>query len=140
MATYSVYNNAVRQMLDGTVTPGTFQVRLFSAFAFDPTQALVTDIVATELTTANGYTAGGAAVQNVLYTVSETNGCIVTGDNVIWTATAGDLSAAFALVLSGSVPISFIDFEGIKVAPSGTAFVIAWPVQGIIKYGPVVSV
>jgi hypothetical protein len=140
VATYSVYNNAVRSLLNGTVTPSTFTVRLYSAFTFNPATALVTGITATELPTQFGYTAGGLAVPNVVYNISDTNGCTIIGDNVLWTATGGDLTASFALVLSGSAPIGFMDFQGPKVAPSGTAFVIAWPTQGIMKFGPVVNV
>jgi hypothetical protein len=139
MASYSPYNGACRALLNGTLTPGAFEVRLYTSFTFDPSQTSIATIVATEVADGNGYVSGGTVVPNISYDITNTNGCTIRGDSVLWNASGGNLEAGHALVYSGTIPIGYIDFEGNKVAPDGTGFVISWPPEGIFEFGPVIS-
>jgi hypothetical protein len=90
----------------------------------------------TELTTANGYTAGGVALSGPATTNGQTTSW--TAGNAVWTST-GTLSAVAAAVYdstpgAGVKPlISFVQFGGTVTAPSGATLTIAWNASGIIS-------
>jgi hypothetical protein len=90
----------------------------------------------TELTTANGYTAGGVALTSPTITDAQTMSW--TAGNAVWTST-GTLSAVAAVVYdstpgAGVKPlISFVQFGGTVTAPSGATLTIAWNASGIIS-------
>jgi len=89
----------------------------------------------TELSTANGYTAGGVALTSPATTSGQTTSW--TAGNAVWTST-GTLSAVAAVVYDSSPAsnkplISFVQFGGTVTAPSGATITIAWNASGIIS-------
>lgn len=89
----------------------------------------------TELSTANGYTAGGVTLTAPTITNGQTTSW--TAGNAVWTST-GTLSATSAVVYDSSPAsnkplISYVLFGGTVTAPSGATFTIAWNASGIIS-------
>lgn len=89
----------------------------------------------TELTTANGYTAGGVTLTSPTVTNGQTTSW--TASNAVWTST-GTLSATSAVVYdstpaSNKPLISYVLFGGTVTAASGATLTIAWNASGIIS-------
>lgn len=91
----------------------------------------------TELTTANGYTAGGVALAAPATTSAQTTSW--TAGNAVWTASGAGISAVAAVVYdstpgAGVKPvISFVQFGGTVTAAAGATLTIAWNASGIIS-------
>src|SRR6187401_3783537 len=94
MATYSKYQDMVEQLCRGVHNFGshTFKVALSNA-APDATHTMLSQI--TELTTANGYTAGGTTTT---IGITETTGTVtVTAtDPAAWTASGAGIAFRYA--------------------------------------------
>ena len=89
----------------------------------------------TELSTANGYTAGGVTLTSPTVTSGQTTSW--TAGNAVWTST-GTLSATSAVVYdstpaSNKPLISYVLFGGTVTAASGATLTIAWNASGIIS-------
>ena len=89
----------------------------------------------TELSTANGYTAGGVTIGSTATTSGQTT--TWTAANAVWTST-GTLSALSAVVYdstpaSNKPLISWVGFGGTVTAASGATLTIAWNAGGIIS-------
>jgi hypothetical protein len=91
----------------------------------------------TELSTANGYTAGGVALTSPTITNGQTTSW--TAGNAVWTASGAGISATSAVVYdstpgAGVKPlISYVLFGGTATAPAGATLTIAWNASGIIS-------
>jgi hypothetical protein len=86
-------------------TNDTLKVALTNAAPNVATHAVLADI--TDLSTANGYTAGGADTQN---DGTETSGTLtVTGVDVVWTASGGSIGPFRYVVLYNDTPTSPAD-------------------------------
>jgi len=95
------------------------------------------DDVTNELTTASGYTAGGATITttSAIYTAS-TNILMLDGADVSWADSC--ITARYAVVYdstpgtAGTDPlICWTDFVGNVISSSGT-FTVSWGAQGIV--------
>jgi hypothetical protein len=94
---------------------------------------------ATELTTGNGYTAGGKGLTNLRF--DYTSGLItVRADAVSWRATGGSLSANRAYLQwlipapGSNANLVLIDFGATLTAPSNTALRVQWHADGLFTY------
>jgi hypothetical protein len=91
----------------------------------------------TELSTANGYTAGGVALTSPTITSAQTTSW--TAGNAVWTASGAGISATSAVVYDASPGvgvkplISYVLFGGTVTAASGATLTIAWNASGIIS-------
>jgi len=89
--------------------------------------------VTNELSTANGYTAGGATLAGAAYTEDDTNNLgKVTYTNATWTASGTGIVAAGAVIYDDTVAaptakpvIGYIDFGGTQTTPAGGVFTVA---------------
>lgn len=86
-----------------------------------------------------GYTAGGAALTTAAPAVNAaSNELRFDADNVVWDATGGALTAAFAVVYkdtgtAGTSPLlGWVDFEGDVTATNDT-FTVTWDATGVLK-------
>jgi hypothetical protein len=106
---------------------------------------------ANELSTGNGYTKGGKALQNVR--VNYASGELtMAADDVGWSATGSGIAARSALLCyelpqarsntnaslndpyTASIALALIDFDALLTASNGTAFTVQWPSAGIFKF------
>lgn len=90
----------------------------------------------TELSTANGYTAGGVTLSSPATTNGQTTSW--TAGNAVWTASGSGISAVAAAVYDSSPAsnkplISFVQFGGTVTAAAGATLTIAWNASGIIS-------
>ena len=97
---WKVYNKFKEYMADGTIDldGDTFKIILLdSGHTIDLTDDTYSDVSADELSTANGYTAGGETLTSVTW--SESSGTI-TFDcaDVTWTASGGAITARYAVI------------------------------------------
>jgi hypothetical protein len=99
------------------------------------------DDITNELTTANGYTAGGAALgtPTIGYTAG-TNVVKLSGDNVSWANST--ITARYAIVYdsspgtAGTNPlIGYVDF-GADVSTTNGTFLVDWDEAGILTITP----
>lgn len=116
----------------------TFKIILMeSGFTFDPdNHDGYADVSANELSTGNGYTAGGATLAGVTVTENDTtNLCEITWNNVTWTASGGSIGPTPGAIIyddTASSPqadtiIGYIDFGGEQTEPDGGIATVANP-------------
>jgi len=105
-----------------------------SSFAFDKdSDALLADVTADQLATANGYTQDSKTLSGVTLTENDTTDKATTvWDNVTWTASGGDIGPAGAAIIYNDThankPIaSCIDFGADFTTPDGFSFQIQAP-------------
>jgi hypothetical protein len=90
----TLYDNAVTRSLDATnllLPSGTFKITLHtSTYTFSAAHSVYADLT-NELSTANGYTSGGATLANVVLSLTTTNDAKFDADDVVWTASGGSI-------------------------------------------------
>jgi hypothetical protein len=134
-ALFTFYNSFKEYMADGTIDldSHTFKVMLTSS-SYTPSASThtVKADVTNELSTANGYTAGGAALTSVTWTSS---GGTSTFDaaNTSWTASGGSITARYAVIYDDTaandelVAYILLDTTPADVtATSGNNLTITW--------------
>lgn len=137
--TVSAYNHTTKLFAEGSInSTDSIKVILCTAATFDATQTLLASISKTE-TTGSGYTAGGAALQNIVVSTVTTNDAKFDADDVVWTSgSSNTLTASYAIVyndtLTGDPPLLFIDFGGAESAGPSTDFKIIWNTSGIFSF------
>lgn len=139
MPTISLYNHTVQRFVNGAnATADNYRLALFSAATFDATDVNLADVAGTQLSTANGYTAGGQLLTGVAVNLVTTNDANFDADNVSWTASGGSIAAAYGILYNDSDAsdplVAFIDFEGTQTAGDGTAFNVNWSANGIVQF------
>lgn len=138
--TVSLYNHTARRFAEGSFTTSNgYNVNLYTAATFDATHTAMSEVVGTQVANANGYTTGGATLQNVTVETVTTNDAKFTADEVSWTATGGPITASFGILYDSTdpldeAPIAFIDFDGSQSAGDGTDFKIIWNASGIFTF------
>lgn len=121
-------NHGKAELLKGSIDIDNDSMKMIlmqTAFSFDKdADATYSDVSASELATANGYTAGGQVLTTPLVTEDDTNDrADFTYDNVTWTASGGDIVASGAIIFDDTTGddtiIGYIDFGGDKTASDG---------------------
>ena len=137
--TISLYNHTRRRFADGSNAPtDTYKLILCTAATFNATHTTLAGITYTEVANGNGYTTGGATLANVTIGTTNTDEAAFDADDVSWTAGGSSLSSSYGLLVNttdtGSPPVAFIDFDGLKTAAAGTDFKVAWNAAGIFAF------
>jgi hypothetical protein len=111
-------------------------ILMASGFSFDQdAHDGYSDISASELSTGNGYTAGGATMSGYAMAVDDTNDrADATWSDVVWTASGGSIGPSPASVIfidSDNVTpdecVGDIDFGGDQTATDGGTFTVSGP-------------
>ncbi len=116
----------------------TFKVILMdTGFTFNAdTHHGYADVSASELSTGNGYTAGGATLAGVAVTENDTTDRTeITWNNVTWTASGGTIGPSPGAIIYDDTPttpqadplIGYIDFGSEQTEPDGGVATIANP-------------
>jgi len=116
-----------------------FKIALMeSGFTFNPvTHDHYADISASELSTGNGYTAGGATMAGVAVARNDgINLTEITWNDVQWTASGGTIGATPGAILyndteTDKVIVGYIDFGGDRTEPDGGIATISNPIVRI---------
>lgn len=137
--TISLYNHTTRLFGNGTFAEGnTYKVKLLTAATFNATHTTLAETGGTEVTNANGYTTGGAALTGVAVTTVTTDDAKFDANDVTWSATGSGITASFAILYNDTVtndpPVAFINFDGSESAGAGTDFLIQWNASGIVTF------
>lgn len=117
----------------------TFKIILMQpGFVFNKdTHHAYADVIASELSTGNGYTAGGAILTGVIIAVNNTDDrSDMTWNNAQWTASGGNLSASGAIIFDDSTAtgssddytdaiVSYKDAGGTITAADGTPITVS---------------
>lgn len=135
--TISLYNHTRRRFQDGSNAAGdTYKLILCTAATFSGANTTLAGITYTEVANGNGYTTGGATLQNVTIGTINTDESTFDADDVSWTAGGSPLSASYALLVNttdtNSPPVAHIDFGGTQTAGAGTDFKVVWNSGGIV--------
>ena len=123
---------------------GKFKVMfLTAAYTFDNEHSVEAQLTANEADGTGGYTVGGEPIPNITYTLGSSGTSTFDGDNVVVTASGGDLSARYmAVIASANVsaerrPVMFfIDPGQVETAGDGTTFNVNWSADGIVQVKP----
>lgn len=139
-ASFTFYNSFKEYMADGTIDLDTHTFKLLltsSSYTPNASTHTVKADVTNELSTANGYTAGGATLTTVTWNRS---GGTVTfdADNVVWTASGGSIVARYAVLYSDTAASKeLVGYVLLDTTPadvtttSGNTLTIAWNASGI---------
>jgi len=101
MAAYNKFNNFVDWLSKGTLNLSSDSLKVFlTNTAPVATNSIYSDISANDLSTANGYTNGGAATTPTLSNASGTEKLV--GTNVTWTATGAVGPFRYAVLYDSS--------------------------------------
>lgn len=110
----------------------TFKIILMqSGFTYNRvTHGTYSDVSASELSTANGYTAGGNTLAGVSVSQDDVNNKgAITWNNTSWTASGGSIVASGAIIYddtnASDVIIGYIDFTTDQTTYDGGVFTIA---------------
>lgn len=137
-ASITFYNSFRKLLGDGTIDldTDTFKVALLSSsYTFDATDTVLTDLTG-ELSTANGYTSGGATLSNVSWTQS-TDTVTFDADDVVWTASGGSIAARFAVIYDDTASDSLVACVLLDTTPAdvtatdGNTLTLTWNASGI---------
>jgi hypothetical protein len=133
-------NNFLEQLLKATVDfdSDTFKIILLdSSYVFDRVNDVgYADVIAHELATLYGYTAGGATLTGLVVAQDDTTDAgTVDWSTVNWTASGGSLVASGAIIYDDTVTaapianivIGYIDFGGTQTVVSGGVLTVATP-------------
>lgn len=137
--TISLYDHTARRFADGSnAAADTYKVILCSAATFDATDTTLAGITKTELSTANGYTAGGLTLTGVAISTVATNDASFDADDAVWTASGAGIAASYAILFNDTdtddPPVAFIDFGAEQSAAAAAEFRIQWSASGIVSF------
>lgn len=132
MAAFNKINDFVNQLGKGVIklhaAGDTINVMLTNTVPV-ATNTILSNI--TEITTGNGYSAGGSDTQNDYTTTSGTGSC--TGVNVVWTASGGSVGPFRYVVLYDTTPttplkplIGWWDYGSAVTLNSGDSFTVSF--------------
>lgn len=143
-ASITLYNSFSEYMADGTFDlDGNTLKLLLTSSSYTPSASSHTtkSDVTNELSTANGYTAGGATLGSVTWTRS---GAVTTLDaaDVQWTASGGSITARYAVLYASGTLNSIVDpligYILLDTSPAdvtatdGNTLTISWNASGIL--------
>lgn len=128
----STMSNHWKYALLDAVSSDTFKIALMGgSFVYNKdSHATYADVSASELSTGNGYTAGGATLANFDLTEDDVNDKgAVTWDDVTWTASGGSIGPSAGAVvyddtMSDDAIVGYIDFGTTRTATDGNDFTI----------------
>ena len=133
---WQVYDAGLEDIIDGTVDLDTDTIKCqLHDEAYTPADSDTT--AANELSTANGYTAGGITLT---ITVTNSSGTVTVDSTVNpqWTASGGAIAAATAVIIKGSTtqPLFYSDLNsGSNLsASSGNTFTITFNASGLCTF------
>lgn len=139
--TVSVYNHTTSKLLGETfATSHTYIANLYSAFTFNAaaTTKSAAEVGCTQIATAAGYTQDSKVVPNVTVTQVTTNDAMWDADNILWTASEGDITASWAMIYNDSVtddpPVFAINFGQSVTVYDTFEFKINWNANGIFRF------
>lgn len=138
MATFYTYGAFAAHLLNGRINFPSDTIKLAlctSSYVYDQDTHDYFDDITNELSTANGYTAGGQAISNksIGYTAG-TNVTKVDADDVVWSSSS--ITARIAVLYkdtgtpSTSPLIGYVDFGEDKTSDSGN-FTVTFDAAGI---------
>jgi len=138
-ASITFYNSFREYLADGTIDldTHTFKVLLTSS-SYTPNAAHTTKAdITNELSTENGYTAGGATLGSVTWGHSGGTATFDAADTV-WTASGGPITARYAVIYDDTAAsdelVAYILLDttpGDVTATDGNTLTLAWNASGI---------
>lgn len=136
--TITPYNHTAARNRSGANAVGdSYKINLYTVLPANATATTkaAAETGATQLGTANGYTQNAKALTGVAVATVTTNDANFDADDVSWTPSGGNISAAFAMVYNDTdtndPPLYRIDFGGTVTAIPGDTFQINWDPAGI---------
>ena len=128
---WKVFNLAVENIADGTIDLDDAGAGVFKCGLLDTTLAPTatdtswTTLATNEIAGGTGYTTGGIALTNVIWTAATTPGTLEwNADDPAWTASGGTLAPHYAVIylVAGVVPIcmSKLDTAALSVTTGNT--------------------
>lgn len=144
--TYTLYaaasTNSISQI--NHAASGKFKLMFLTAgYTFVNEHSVESQLTANETDATGGYPVGGVDIPNVTFTLAASGTATFDGDNVIVTASGGDLSARYMAVIASVAassdrrPVMFlIDPGAVQTAGDGTTFNVNWSADGIVQVKP----
>lgn len=121
-------------------TTHTLKVMLVNGYVYNTAHTQKSNITG-ELSTANGYTAGGLALTGVTFAYDALTGKTkLDANDAVWTAAGGDIGPVTGAVIYDDTAtndklIAYLDFDTPQTAGDGTSFLITFSANGIITFG-----
>ena len=116
------------------LSTATFKIILVEGYDFSSAHDVIADIGSVELSTGNGYTAGGQTISGTTYGFAS-GVTKFDGNDITWNATGGDIGPAQGAVIfcssSSNRLVCYIDFGQEETAGEDTVFKITFNVNGI---------
>lgn len=134
--TTKIYTQAQQDILNGNknLTSDTLKLILVNGYTYSTSHAVYADVSASELSTANGYTAGGVTLTSVAVSSASLVAKLAAA-NASWTASGGSIGPATGAILRDSTNdrvLEYIDFGGSNTTTTGNTLSINWNASGIV--------
>ena len=137
----AVYNTFKKKIMDGSIDLDTDNINvalLTNAYSANiDTHTMYSDVTATEVPQANGYTTKGTTLAAPVVTVDTTNDlAYFDATDVTWATST--ITARYAVLFKNSGTnttsplIAYVDFGADKTSDNGN-FIITWSSAGILK-------
>lgn len=115
-----------------------YKVILVNGYVFDPEDDRLSDVQASEITEANGYTTGGELITNTTWGwVPADSVTRWDGDDVTWSASGGSIVADGAIIYSDTSVsknvVCYIDFGQQETAGDSTDFKLTFNINGLCQ-------
>ena len=141
-ASAAFYNNWLKASQSGANLNGATLKATLHSSSYTPnvsTHAVYADLT-NELSTANGYSSGGATLSGVSFTLGASS-VILTASPTVWNATGGSIAARYVVLRYVGTVNSQVDplilyvlvdtTPADKTATAGNAFTVTWSASGI---------
>ena len=137
--TIKFLNHTKNRFNDPGVNVANLKVMLRNGTTFNAANTRVSDLDGTEVH-GNNWTEGGEPIANAAFSVTETDGSELTGDNISKTATGGSIGPTDSgyIIETDGVNSPFVLFElkptEAQTAGEGTPFIVEWTGGQIVKW------
>lgn len=131
------YDDMAKRFANKEVDLANLKAMLLSGYTLDTTHTSVSTSIAAAEVAGNGWTVGGEAIANAAVSQVNANDAMLDGDDIVVTATGGDIGPFDAIVIydaTNDTPLAHYQFAADQTVPQDTPIKLVWSTAGIVTW------